>query len=180
MTPGPNGCTCGFNGDCNCPFVASDDADRRAARAETRRLRALIERPERCTFWGQPHTITPRLIAEVFGDGRQLVCITPIASRPNYFVVRVDSTVTNIGYTDSPSGYSSIIEDIMLAQEDEYGDFRDEDLTEDEKHFPIVDWGIGYLWGKPFLVGEWKPTPSPHHPTGHQRTRVLWRKRGRR
>lgn len=19
--PGPNGCTCGFNGDCNCPFV---------------------------------------------------------------------------------------------------------------------------------------------------------------
>lgn len=20
-TAGPNGCTCGFNGDCNCPFV---------------------------------------------------------------------------------------------------------------------------------------------------------------
>jgi hypothetical protein len=19
--PGPNGCVCGFNGDCNCPFV---------------------------------------------------------------------------------------------------------------------------------------------------------------
>lgn len=22
---GPNGCTCGFNGDCNCPFVASTE-----------------------------------------------------------------------------------------------------------------------------------------------------------
>ena len=21
---GPNGCTCGFNGDCNCPFIESD------------------------------------------------------------------------------------------------------------------------------------------------------------
>lgn len=27
MTPGPNGCTCGFNGDCNCPFVASPASD---------------------------------------------------------------------------------------------------------------------------------------------------------
>lgn len=27
---GPNGCTCGFNGDCNCPFVVSTpDALRR-------------------------------------------------------------------------------------------------------------------------------------------------------
>lgn len=23
MSEGPNGCTCGFNGDCNCPFVPS-------------------------------------------------------------------------------------------------------------------------------------------------------------
>lgn len=22
-TEGPNGCVCGFNGDCNCPFVGS-------------------------------------------------------------------------------------------------------------------------------------------------------------
>lgn len=21
--PGPNGCTCGFNGDCNCPYVGT-------------------------------------------------------------------------------------------------------------------------------------------------------------
>lgn len=25
--PGPNGCACGFNGDCNCPFVSSAAAD---------------------------------------------------------------------------------------------------------------------------------------------------------
>lgn len=23
-TPGPNGCTCGFNGDCNCPYIPSE------------------------------------------------------------------------------------------------------------------------------------------------------------
>lgn len=27
MIPGPNGCTCGFNGDCNCPFVPSAASD---------------------------------------------------------------------------------------------------------------------------------------------------------
>lgn len=25
--PGPNGCVCGYNGDCNCPFVSESDAE---------------------------------------------------------------------------------------------------------------------------------------------------------
>lgn len=153
----------------------------RSSRAETRRLRALIERPERCRFWGQLYTVTPRLIAAVFGDGEKLVCVTPMATRPNYFVVRVDSSVTNLGFAPSPSGYSNIIEDIMLAQEDEYGSYASEqEETGEDPSWPIVDWGIGCLWGKPFPVTDWKPTPSPHHPTGRQRTRRLWAKRGRR
>lgn len=32
MIPGPNGCTCGFNGDCNCPFVSSDIENARQKR----------------------------------------------------------------------------------------------------------------------------------------------------
>ncbi len=39
----------------------------------TARLRWLIERPENVTFWGTKYTITPRLIAHKFGDGKQLV-----------------------------------------------------------------------------------------------------------
>lgn len=34
IAPGPNGCTCGNNGDCNCPFVASAASDATRLRAE--------------------------------------------------------------------------------------------------------------------------------------------------
>lgn len=127
---------------------------------ETRRLRRLIERPERCRFWGKEYTITPRLIAHVFGDGKQLVCVTPLATRPNYFVVRVDSSTTSVQDEGEWGwGRDCLIDAIMDAQEDEYGRFDEGD--EDLHHWPFVDWGIGCAWGDPFPIAEWQPTPRP-------------------
>lgn len=134
---------------------------------EVRRLRALIERPERCTFW-QPYTITPRLIEKGFGDGRLLICVTPLATRPNYFVVRIDSRTKDLrepapveSAIRKRGGYDvSLLEDIMCAAEEEYGYFGDErDASGDEtRYFPVVDWGVGCAWGKPFPIAEWTPT----------------------
>lgn len=124
---------------------------------KTRSLRGRIERPQQVTFWGQKYTITPRLIARVFGDGKNLLCVTPLATRPNYFVVRVDSSVTTPQDPFPASDQVSLIERIMEAAEEEYGYFGDErDENGDEsRDFPVVDWGIGCTWGKPFPQEEW-------------------------
>lgn len=54
-------------------------------------LRAIIEIPVSGKFWGMDYTITPLLIDTVFGDGKKLFWIMPLMSRPNYYVIRVDS-----------------------------------------------------------------------------------------
>ena len=138
---------------------------------ETARLRALIELPERCTFWGDKYVITPRLIARKFGDGKHLLCVTPMATRPNYFVVRVDSTMEYPGDPWPDDSQVSFIEDVMCAAEEEYGYHGDEEERDGDgnetRDFPVTDWGIGCAWGEPFPVSEWKPAPPL----------VLWHRR---
>lgn len=134
---------------------------------ETAKLRALIERPERCQFWGSNYVITPRLIAERFGDGKMLVCITPIMTRPDYFVARVDSSTKSVldrcidCRARSPFGRETLLDAIADAQEEEYGyyDNEDEDGNREDRGFPWVDWSDGCSWGRPFPVSEWKPAP---------------------
>ena len=123
---------------------------------ETRHLRELVERPERVSFWGKEYTITPRLIAHVFGDGRRLMAITPLATRPNYFVARVDSTVTDPLDPFPASSQEALLDHIMEAAEEEYGNIRHAD--EDERgSFPTaVDWGIGCTWGTPVPIAAWR------------------------
>lgn len=58
----------------------------------TRQLRPLIERRTCTSLWGQRRYVTPALVSEVFGDGRKLLALSPIMYRPNYFVVRIDSS----------------------------------------------------------------------------------------
>jgi hypothetical protein len=57
----------------------------------TRQLRALIERRTLTHLWGARHFVVPRLVTDIFGDGRLLLGLSPIRFRPNYFVVRIDS-----------------------------------------------------------------------------------------
>jgi len=140
----------------------------------TRRLRSLIERPEKCQFWGQLYTVTPRLISRVFGGGARLLCVTPLATRPNYFVVRVDSNTKDPRDPFPACTHGSdwrrcqcqgLIDEIIEAAEEEYGYFGDEDERDasgdDPRPFPVTDWGIGVCWGKSFPSSEWVPTPRP-------------------
>lgn len=125
----------------------------------TKKLRALVERPERCEFWGDKYVITPRLIARRFGDGGRLQCIQPLATRPNYFVVRVPSD----GYDEV-----SMLDEIIAAAEEEYGYHGDEDYRgeddDESRGFPVVDWGVGCTWGRPFPIEAWKPSPRLSFP----------------
>lgn len=135
---------------------------------ETKRLRSLIERPARRGMWGQMYTVTPRLIAHRFGDGQKLVIITPIMTRPNYFMARVDSTTKSVldrcidCRSESPWGREFLLDAIMDAQEEEYGyyDNEDNDGNRQDRGFPFVDWSDGCSWGEPFPISE--PRRPPH------------------
>jgi hypothetical protein len=134
----------------------------------TAQLRALIERPERSQLWGVDYVITPRLIAAEIGDGKQLVCVTPLFSRPNYVVARVDSTMKHVLDEYDPTrgpfgGARSYLDAIMEAAEEEYGYHGDEEYRDENgdetRGFPVVDWGGGCTWGKPFPIEKWQPSP---------------------
>lgn len=70
-------------------------------------------------FWGVEHTVTPVLLETVLGDGRQVIAFVPWDTRPQYYVVRVDSS-WGIENTDEPS-VGDFTDDLYAAVEDEYG-----------------------------------------------------------
>jgi hypothetical protein len=49
-------------------------------------------REREVSFWGSVHTIKPQLIKEIEGDGLQVVWLQSINHRPNYYVLRIDSS----------------------------------------------------------------------------------------
>jgi len=58
-------------------------------------------RRRKTKFWGRHYFITPRLVDWVHGDGLQLIYFTPLNTRPNYYVVRIDSKVS-LDNSDEP------------------------------------------------------------------------------
>ena len=112
-------------------------------------LRVRIEVEESGTFWGAPYKIIPRLIDAVFGDGQRLIWIWPIAARPNRFAVRVDSA--------EEWNVFDVLDEIADAAGDQFGYYDDEELTSEEKIWPIVDWTIGCSWSERFVLDEQAP-----------------------
>jgi hypothetical protein len=48
-------------------------------------------RPRKSSLWGQPCDIAPAYVDTGRGDRKQLVYVAPIDTRPNYYVLRIDS-----------------------------------------------------------------------------------------
>ena len=122
-------------------------ADPRKTPIDEHELRSLVERPRKGYLWGQQYDISPRVIGQVFGDGRSLITIWPLTTRPNYFVVRVDS--------GESFEIRDVLNDIYAAAEEEYGYY--DQLDEDEQHggaWPIVDWGYGTCWSERYGIED--------------------------
>lgn len=54
-------------------------------------LKSHLTRKQAAYLWGQKSFIRPVFIEEHLGDGGRLVAITPINTRPNYYLIRIDS-----------------------------------------------------------------------------------------
>lgn len=98
-------------------------------------------------FWGYDYEVTPALVGEVFGDGRQLIYFTPLATRPNWYVVRVDSSWNESNWSNGDC-IGNHTDDIYDAIEEQYGRCYDDEADEEGDPFPALDSDYGVGWGR--------------------------------
>lgn len=115
-------------------------------------LKAAIEVPTERSLWGDTSTVVPALADKVFGDGRALLVLTPLSTRPNFFIVRIDS-----GWTIGDEGINhdlwDHLADIYGALEDQFGPAEDDG----ECHpWPAVDLDSGSSWAR----ADWPSLPG--------------------
>jgi hypothetical protein len=116
-------------------------------------LKAAIEVETTGYLWGQPSTFVPRVCSKVFGDGRALLLLIPLNTRPAYYVVRIDSA-WRLGNdeADDASDLWNFIEDIERAAMEEFGDAceADEDDPDEERprDWPAYNGDSGCSWAR--------------------------------
>lgn len=97
---------------------------------------AKIEAPFTTRWWGRDHTVTPCVIHEPMGDGRKLFAIQPLDTRPQFYVVRLDSRVQ----------IREQIEDILAHIAAQVGDARDNGQDYGDAQWPELHEDCGVCW----------------------------------
>jgi hypothetical protein len=146
-------------------------------------LAAVIETPTVGFLWGQRCEFTPAVCSRVFGDGRALLALAPLNTRPRYYVVRIDSSWKNDG-EDAPENADHLrehLDDIYDALSEDFGDAEDEDAEDDAERFrdwPALDLSVGTQWSRmswPALAG----VDQEPHPYASPVTIIAFPKEGR-
>lgn len=118
-------------------------------------------------WWGSDYTVKPVVVKAHLGDGGLLLYFQPLNTRPDYYLIRVDSNF--YGEPGSEKDYDGIGA-VIEAIEDEYGekererehlaedlreqgieptgDNTDLDGNEDRLGWPVLSLDSGYCWGK--------------------------------
>jgi hypothetical protein len=112
---------------------------------------ARLIRRRKVRFWGAEHIITPRLLNHVEGDGKLIIFVTPLATRPQHYVLRVDSKWANGDLSDA--AWHDHIDEICGDLEDGFGRAADEYEHDNgrtyHKHnpWPALNDSCGLTWG---------------------------------
>lgn len=103
--------------------------------------------PRRIRHWGiEYEDFSPVLVKKVFGDGQRLLFLTPLATRPNYYVARVDSTLLE---DDEREFVERQLFDAIM---DEFGDADDANVDDDDDDegdslpWPALNTSCGFAW----------------------------------
>ncbi len=92
----------------------------KSQKIRNRMMQILVEdecKPRQVRFWGQHYQIAPASVEQVFGDGMKLIGLAPLNTRPNYYVIRIDSSWD----LDASDEFLDHLEEIYDAIENEYG-----------------------------------------------------------
>lgn len=103
-------------------------------------LKAVVEVKTTRHLWTDVVEFVPAVCSRAFGDGRALLALTTINSRPRFYVVRVDSAWTDM---------HERVDDIYEALIDEFGDAGPHDGDDGEFYldWPAFDGENGASWG---------------------------------
>lgn len=137
---------------------------------ETRRLKAIMERPHQRRIYGQLADVRPIFVESMIGDGRAIAILTPVQKRPHYFAIRIDSSwiVDGILSKDLVNDLTSqeagairadgrdcdtrarYIEEIIIDEVGDCGGMDDEDEPEPglgQADHRMWNSDIGFTWG---------------------------------
>jgi hypothetical protein len=109
------------------------------------KTKARLTRRQWARLWGQKHMIKPVFIEKAFGNGELLVALTPLNTRPNYYLIRIDSAWLD---KENPETIYDHLDDIYEAIEDECGtrDYEDDDGKEQLAEWPALNLNAGCSW----------------------------------
>ena len=102
-------------------------------------------------LWGvEYHNQVASLIDRIHGDGQCLIYLIPLATRPNYYIMRVDSSVREMIDDDGDEIRELVDEEFLCEIEDEFGrrEDEDEDGNETLEPFPALNDSCGFSWGE--------------------------------
>jgi len=96
-------------------------------------------KPQERLFWGGTYTVTPVIPCGQIGDGLQIISLTPLGTRPNYYIVRIDSK-TDVDDDDFDT------EEILELIEESFCSVDSCDDDGNHLEFPALDTESGYGW----------------------------------
>lgn len=120
------------------------------------RLRQKVRnelRRHKTYFWGCSYIVTPRLVEWIHGDGLQLIYFMPLNTRPNYYVVRIDSKINLSNYGEEPCFADEVLDELYLQIEEQFGasyeewDHPNGRTYHRHNYWPALSEDSGSCWG---------------------------------
>lgn len=111
------------------------------------------------SLWGTEYDVVPYLIEAIHGDGKRWIWYEYLEDRPNFYVVRVDSSC-NLGTddVDNDDDYAVVDwideqirdEGMCFLSEEQYEEYSENGYIEDGADFPVppLEMPCGSAWGK--------------------------------
>jgi hypothetical protein len=91
----------------------------------------------RASLWGGVLWVRPVYLQERLGDGRQLIWLEPILTRPDFYVLWIDSGWSMRNSDENP--FCDHLHEVQAIIDEEWGSFRQR---------PSPDLSDGSAWGK--------------------------------
>jgi len=99
-------------------------------------LAERYSKPRIMTLWGREYTRTPEVIKAKIGDGLQVIALQPMMTRPNYYVIFVDSR-----WEMETDEWINHLEEIYSTIEDQCGSDTNYEIGKDgQKKFTNNPW----------------------------------------
>lgn len=103
-------------------------------------LRFVFERRQARHLWSRKYFVTPFVWPNVYGDGEQLIGLTTINGRPNFYVLRMPSRLTDINGAEFRELLDKVENDLA-----ECVGWRDNGEDDDPQPWPAYD-SSGCIW----------------------------------